>query len=94
LTGVPVDGTETLDRVNQTGEAEIITVNGEARCVLLAPAVFDELAREYHLTRDVEMMRQAVNEINEGKGLDARVAFDELRAKLLAMKAAKNGKAK
>ncbi len=38
---------ETLDRVNQTGQAEIITVNGEARGVLLAPAVFDEMAQRH-----------------------------------------------
>ena len=78
---------ETLDRVNQTGEAEIITVDGEARGVLLAPAVYDEMAREAELTRDVEMMRKAMKEIEDGKGLDAREAFDGLRSKLLQMKA-------
>ena len=94
LTDFRLKAAETLDRLNQTGEAEIITVNGEARAVLVSPAVFDEMAREYQLTRDVAMMRQAIKEIDEGKGLDARLAFDELRAKLLTMKAAKNGKAK
>jgi len=94
LTDFRLKAAETLERLNQTGEAEIITVNGEARAVLLSPAAYDAMAREYHLTRDVEMMRRALKEIDEGKGLDARVAFDELRAKLLAMKAAKNGKAK
>ena len=78
---------ETLDRVNLTGEAEIITVNGEARGVLLSPAVYDELAREAQITRDVAMMKRALQEHAEGRSRPARDYFDELHAKLLAMKA-------
>jgi PHD/YefM family antitoxin component YafN of YafNO toxin-antitoxin module len=94
LTDFRLKAAETLERLNQTGEAEIITVNGQARAVLLSPAVYDEMTREYQLTRDVQMMRRAMQEIDEGKGLDARAAFDDLRARLLAMKTTKNGKAK
>ena len=94
LTDFRLKAAETLERLNETGEAEIITVNGEARAVLLSPAVYDQMTREYQLTRDVQMMRRAMQEIDEGKGLDARSAFDDLRAKLLAMKTTKNGKAK
>jgi len=78
---------ETLDRLNQTGEAEVLTVNGEARAVLLSPAVYDELAREALLMRDIAVMRRAMQEIDEGKGMEAGAFFDGLRAKLLAMKA-------
>jgi prevent-host-death family protein len=42
---------ETLDRINRTGNAEILTVNGEARAVLLSPAAYDEIARDAELTR-------------------------------------------
>lgn len=79
---------ETLDRVNQTGEAEVITVDGEARGVLLSPAAYDELAREAELSRNAAVMRQALREHAEGKGRPAREFFDELQGKLLAMKAA------
>jgi PHD/YefM family antitoxin component YafN of YafNO toxin-antitoxin module len=79
---------ETLDRVNQTGEAEIITVDGEARGVLLSPAVYDDLARQAQLSRDVAMIRRSVKDIDEGKFLEAGVYFDGLREKVLAMKAA------
>lgn len=95
LTDFRQKAAETLDRLNNTGEAEIITVNGEARAVLLAPAVYDEMAREYELSRDVAIIRQSMKEIDEGKGIDARVFFAELRAKLMAMEAAQaNGAAK
>ena len=78
----------TIDRLNRTGEAEIITVNGEARAVLLSPAVFDEMARESQLNQDVEAFRRANKEIQEGKYQDVGAFFDGLHAKLLAMKAA------
>lgn len=87
LTDFRQTATETLDRLNQTGEAEIITINGEARAVLLSPAVFDELTRGTHLTHDTAAIRQAIQEIEDGKGKDAAVFFDELRGQLLAMKA-------
>ncbi|MDB5295236.1 MAG: type toxin-antitoxin system Phd/YefM family antitoxin [Phycisphaerales bacterium] len=77
---------ETLDRLNRTGEAEILTVNGEARAVLLAPAVYDELAREAQVTRDVSVIRQAMREIDAGHGREAGTFFDGLRSRLLAMK--------
>ncbi len=88
LTDFRQKATETLDRINQTGEAEIITVNGHARAVLLSPAVYDALAKESLLARDVETIRRAMREVDEGKGQEAGVLFDGLRAKLLAMKAA------
>jgi PHD/YefM family antitoxin component YafN of YafNO toxin-antitoxin module len=85
LTDFRQKATETLDRLNETGEAEILTVNGEARAVLLAPAVYDELSREAQATRDVSVIRRAMREIDEGKGREAGAFFDSLRARLLAM---------
>ena len=35
--------TETLDRLNETDEAQTITVDGEARAILLSPSAYDEL---------------------------------------------------
>lgn len=84
---------ETLDRLNRTGEAEILTVNGEARAVLLAPAVYDELAREAQLSIDVANIRKAMKQIDEGDYKEAGVFFDELHAMLLDMKAKQQAKA-
>ena len=38
LTDFRQNANQTLDRLGKTGEAEILTVNGEARAVLLSPA--------------------------------------------------------
>lgn len=78
---------ETLDRLHRTGEAEILTVNGEARAVLLSPAVYDELAREAQVTRDVAIIRKAMKQIDDGNYTDSSEFFGGLRSKLLAMKA-------
>jgi PHD/YefM family antitoxin component YafN of YafNO toxin-antitoxin module len=88
LTEFRQHATETLDRLDKTGEAEILTVNGEARAVLLSPSAYDHLAREAQLSKDVAMMRRAKKEIAEGKFEDAEVLFDRLHTKLLAMKTA------
>jgi PHD/YefM family antitoxin component YafN of YafNO toxin-antitoxin module len=79
---------ETIDRLNETGEAEILTVNGEARAVLLSPTVYDEMARETMLARDAAVIRRSIQQFKEGKSQEANAFFDELRAELLAMKAA------
>jgi prevent-host-death family protein len=81
---------ETLDRINRTGHAEILTVNGEARAVLLSPAAYDEIARDAELTRDLSAIRKAMKEFDEGKGRPVDNFFDELRGKLLAMKSAQD----
>ena len=75
---------ETLDRLNRTGEAEILTVNGEARAVLLSPTAFDELAREAQLTRDVAVIRKAMKQIDDGHGMTADEVFGPIREELLA----------
>ena len=82
---------ETLERLNQTGEAEILTVNGEARAVLLSPAAYDAMAREVLLARDIAAIQLARQEFKEGKGKDVRTAFAAIRAELLALKSKRGG---
>ncbi len=86
LTDFRQKATQTLDRLNSTGEAEILTVNGEARAVLLSPKVYDELNREAQLTRDVATMRKAMQQIEAGQGMSVDEVFNPIRKALLAMK--------
>lgn len=82
LTDFRQRATETLDRLNKTGEAEILTVNGEARAVLLSPAVFDELAREAQLNRDVSVIRRAMQQVEAGEQIEASEFFKQMRRQL------------
>ena len=78
--------TRTLDRINETGEAEILTQNGQARAVLLSPKAFDQLVDDAQLTRDVAMIRKSHEQYQRGEARPADEVFDELRGKLSAMK--------
>lgn len=86
LTDFRQKATETLARLNQSGMAEILTVNGEARAVLMSPTAYDELTREAEQSRDIAVIRQAIQEIEEGKGQEADTFFEGLKAQLLGMK--------
>lgn len=79
---------ETLDRLNKTGQAEILTVNGEARAVLIAPAVYDELARarKAEIEHDITAIRRSRKQIADGKVHNLETAFADIRAELVAMK--------
>lgn len=82
LTDFRQNAAETLERINRTGEAEVITVNGEARAVLMSPAAFDAMAREMQSARDLEMMRQSLQQIAEGKCVTLEQMSQQIRAKL------------
>ena len=79
---------ETPDRLNRTGEAEVLTVDGEPRAVLLSPAAYEAMAKAYWLARDVANIRISLAEIEAGQFQTIGDASREIRAKLLAMKAA------
>jgi PHD/YefM family antitoxin component YafN of YafNO toxin-antitoxin module len=81
---------ETLERLNQTGDAEIITVNGEVRAVLLAPGAYAELAGAWkaEIEADVTAILRSRREFEEGKGQDVRIAFAQLREELSSIKPA------
>jgi PHD/YefM family antitoxin component YafN of YafNO toxin-antitoxin module len=89
LTEFRQKATETLERLNKSGDAEILTVNGQARAVLLSPAMYDELARDAQLSRDAVVMRTAIHQIENGEGRDAEGFLDELRSQLVTMQNAK-----
>jgi primosomal protein N'' len=79
---------ETFERLKHSTEPEVITVDGEVRAILVSPAVYEDMAKRFLLNRDVEVIRVALQEVKEGKSRPVDVCFDEIRSKLLAMKAA------
>jgi hypothetical protein len=74
------------ERINRTGEAKILTVNGEARAVLVPPAVYDVMAKETMLAYDVAAIRQSMKEIDEGQCMTVDELHSHLRSTLLAIK--------
>lgn len=85
LTDFRQNATETLERLNRTGEAEVLTVNGEARAVMLSPAAFDQLARQLEESRFYDSMRLAMAEHAASKGRPAAEVFSDMRAELVRL---------
>ena len=79
---------ETLDRVNRTGEPEAITIDGEVRAMLVPPAVYEALIEEQLLSRDVAAIRRSMDQIERGEYQTVADVSAEVRAMLLARKAA------
>ena len=77
---------ETLERLNKTGEAEILTVNGEARAVLVSPAKYDAIMRNRELDQIANDVRISEKQIANGEYSEAGEFFASLRAELLARK--------
>ena len=73
---------EVLDRLNQSGDAEILTQNGEAKAVLLSPRVFDELVRDAELARQAALIRQSIAQYERGEYRDGFQALDDMKRKL------------
>ncbi len=93
LTDFRQNATETLERLNRTGEAEVLTVNGEARAVMLSPAAFDEMAREVEQIRFNESVDRAREQLERGEWVSAEQAFERIEKKLKALRTSK-GKGK
>jgi PHD/YefM family antitoxin component YafN of YafNO toxin-antitoxin module len=78
---------QTLDRLNRTGDAEVLTQDGQPRAIVLSPRAFDELNTAAALAQRLATIQQAESEATEGKGRPADDFFDELRRTLMSQKA-------
>jgi len=74
--------TKTLERLNTTGEAEVLTQNGEAKAVLLSPKVFDQLMQDADMYRQATMIRQSIEQHERGEYRDGFAALEDMKQKL------------
>lgn len=77
---------QTLARLHQTGDAEILTENGQDRAVVLSPKAFEQLSTAAAFAQTLATIQQAETEIADGQARPAEALLDELRAKLLDAK--------
>ena len=91
LTDFRANATKTLERLNASGDAEIITVNGEAKAILISPSVYDEWAHELEVAATVSRIRKSMEQVDSGEHRDGFEALNDIRDRLLAMKPDNDG---
>lgn len=75
--------TQTVDRLNQTGEIEFLTVDGQTKAVVLSPAVYEELSREVMTSRDVAAIKESIQQLDCGEFMSADAFFDQVHDSLI-----------
>ena len=68
-----------LDRLAKTKEHEVLTVNGEAKGVVLSPESYDELVAEAEYARNIKAIRRGMDAVKNGDTIPAEEVFAELR---------------
>jgi len=75
---------EHIKRIQETGRPEILTVQGKAAAVVLAPETFDRLAQAAEYAETLETIRQSMAQHEAGQAKPVQQAFDEMREELKA----------
>ena len=75
LTEFRQNATAHLDRLAETRSAEVLTVNGKARGVVLAPDVFDELVEKAELQESLASIDRAMEDFRRERAASFREAL-------------------
>ncbi len=71
-----------LDRLAENQSAEVLTVNGQAKGVVMSPQTFDEMAEKAALVDSLAMIDRSMEDIQSGKTHDAKEAIQNIAQKL------------
>ena len=74
------DAASHLKRLRETGEAQTLMIDGEPAAVVLSPQAYDAMQHLLEEHERIEGMRQAINEIEEGKAQPLDEVFADVRA--------------
>jgi PHD/YefM family antitoxin component YafN of YafNO toxin-antitoxin module len=76
------NATAHLDRLAESGGVEILTVNGEAKGVVMSPKVFDEINERIERLETTASVRRGLADVAAGRMWPARKAIKALAAEL------------
>ncbi|MBL4697781.1 MAG: type II toxin-antitoxin system Phd/YefM family antitoxin [Phycisphaerales bacterium] len=75
------NATSHLDRLADSGEAEVLTVNGEAKGVVMSPKAFDAMAEKAALLDSLKMIDLSMEDIKAGRTHDAKETIQKIATK-------------
>lgn len=70
-----------LDRLAESGSAQVLTVNGQAKGVVMSPEAYDELVEMARQAVITAKLKQGLEDVAAGRVLDAREAMHMLANK-------------
>src|ERR1043166_6457263 len=70
-----------VERLKQSGDPEVLTVNGKAELVVLSAEAFQEWSDKIVRAEAVAGIRRGLAEAQAGKGRPVRQALDSIRKK-------------
>lgn len=71
-----------LDRLAENGGVEVLTVNGQAKGVVMSPQTFDKLADAAALSESLALLDRSMKDVESGRGKDFREAIRGIADKL------------
>jgi PHD/YefM family antitoxin component YafN of YafNO toxin-antitoxin module len=70
-----------IDRIKQTGQAEVLTVNGQAEVVVQSAAAYQQLVEDAELSRSLRVIRKSLEDARAGRMRPMREALERIAAK-------------
>ena len=82
LTDFRKNAKDHLDRLARTRQPEVLTVNGQAKGVVLSPEAYDELVADAEDARNLRAIRRGLDALKQGQTIPAEDVFAEVRGLL------------
>jgi len=80
LTEFKRDSKNFVSRLKETGRPAILTVNGEPELVIMDAQTWQDNQDQMEYARAVAGIRKGLDQVREGRGIEASVLFDDLRS--------------
>lgn len=71
-----------LGRIKETGNPEVLTVNGKPEYVILDAASYQKVADELEHVRFIRAVNEGVADMKADRGLPAKAAFGQIQDEL------------
>ena len=81
LTEFQRNAREHIDRMKQTGQPEVLTVNGQAEVVVQSASSYQQLLDDAELSRSLRVIRQSLEDAKAGRTRPMRQFIEALAAK-------------
>ncbi len=75
------NASEHIERLKQSGQPEVLTVNGEAEVVVQSAEAYQKLLDDVEELRTIQILRQSLEEAKRGEGRPARQVLREIAEK-------------